>query len=93
MSQSIDVPVPAPGSRTAIPVTAGKTLALGFDPSSADASRVRDDLVFEISGGIVVITGFFSAPDSAMPDFLLPGGEVVATVDLRDALASDFLTG
>lgn len=93
MPQPLAIPIPVSGSRTAIPVTSAGTFAFEFDPESADVSRAQDDLLFEIGGGTVALTGFFSVPDSAMPSLLLPGGQMISAVDLRDALTSDFLTG
>ena len=94
MSQPFRIPAPTPGSRNAFPANAARVLAFGFDPAEVTASRNRDDLVFEDNGGLVAITGFFALPDHAMPDILLPGGELLAGADVRDALTRDnIITG
>ena len=96
MSKPFRIPAPAPGSRKAFPVNAAKVLALDFDTAEFDASRNRDDLVFEGNGGRVAITGFFALPDHAMPDILLPSGDLLAGADMRDALGNgpdDIITG
>jgi len=78
----ITVSRPESGASTAIASSAGGVLNLGFDPGAATASRVDNNLVFEVDGGgTVTLTDFFAVGDQTLPTLRLPDGTLVASAD------------
>jgi|GEM_PF-6912210 len=83
--QAINIPnILRPDSGTGITIasSAGGVLDLPFDPSTATAHRVDNNLVFELdSGGTVTVTDFFVVGDQSLPSLRLPDGTEVASAD------------
>jgi hypothetical protein len=80
----IAVPAPEAASSIAVQSSPGGVLELGFDPSTATASRPEgsNDLVFETdNGGRALISGFFEVGDESLPTLRLPDGVEVAATD------------
>ena len=78
----ITVSRPESGASTAVASSAGGVLNLGFDPGTATASRIDNNLVFEVDGGgTVTLTDFFAVGDQTLPTLRLPDGTLVASAD------------
>jgi hypothetical protein len=91
------VAVPAPGAASSVDVQSspGGVLELGFDPSTATASRPEgsNDLVFETdNGGRALIRGFFEVGDESLPTLRLPDGVEVAATDFFSGSDMDMTT-
>ena len=82
--QNVQAPRPNSGAEVVVRSSPGGSLDMGFDPSTATASRPANsnDLVFELDGGgRVVVSDFFVVGDESLPSLRLPDGTVVASAD------------
>ncbi|MDR1125132.1 MAG: hypothetical protein LBM64_03600, partial [Deltaproteobacteria bacterium] len=80
--QILAVPAPEAGEAVAVRSAAGSELDFAFNPSEAIVSRDGNSLVFELdNGGTVTLVNFFAVGDQPLPDFRLPDGVVVGSLD------------
>ena len=91
--QTGKVVVPAPDQQrqeVEVPIELAAKVQLEFDPGTASAERVDNNLVFTFDDGKkVTLVDFFVTEGNPLPALELPGGAEVASADILAALNPD----
>ena len=91
IQQQITIPAPSDiNPHVVAPSSPGGQLVLQFDPSSADAERVGNNLIFSFDNGSTVeLKNFFVVGNYQLPSLRLPDGSVVPSAQVILSLNED----